>query len=101
MKRVFLLLILALSMGAHATERLCNVEVCNKLERFTLSPWSMLKDQMGEQCMPSILSEKDAVVGKVLSSGSRWYQGNSFNPTKKSVSRVKKVNKCWEIQSSH
>lgn len=68
----------------------CDVEVCNKLERFSLDPWSMLKDNLGEQCLPALLGKEDAVVGKILSSESRWYQG-SFNPTKKSVTRVKSV----------
>ncbi len=71
----------------------CDVVVCNKLERFTLSPWSAIKDKMGETCQPAILAKEDAVKGKELSANSRWYQG-SFNPTKKSVNRVKEVNAC-------
>jgi hypothetical protein len=71
----------------------CEVEVCNKLERFSLSPWKHLKDKIGESCTPGILARQDAVVGKELSSESRWYQGG-FNPTKKSVSRVKAVKVC-------
>jgi hypothetical protein len=71
----------------------CDVVVCNKLERFTLSPWSMVKDKFGESCFPALLAKEDAVVGKQLSAESRWYQG-SFNPTKKSVSRVKEVKTC-------
>lgn len=71
----------------------CDVVVCNKLERFTLNPWSKFKDRMGETCSPALLGKQDAVVGKVLTSESRWYQG-SFNPTKKSVTKVKSVGAC-------
>lgn len=71
----------------------CDVRVCNKLERLTLDPWKMAKDSFGEMCQPALLGKEDAVVGKVLSSSSRWYQG-SFNPTKKSVTRVKEVRAC-------
>ena len=73
----------------------CGVIVCNKLERFTLSPWSAIKDRIGEQCAPALLSKSDAVTGKVLDSTTRFYQGG-FNPTKKSVTRVKEVNQCSE-----
>lgn len=71
----------------------CDVMVCNKLERFTFSPWRAIKDRIGEQCIPAILTKSDAVVGKVLDSSTRFYQGG-FNLTKKSVTRVKKVNQC-------
>ncbi len=83
----------ALSAHAAPPPGYCDVTVCNKLERVTLSPWSMLKDSMGETCMPALLAKSDAVTGKVLDSSSRWYQG-SFNPTKKSVTRVKSVGAC-------
>lgn len=71
----------------------CDVVVCNKLERFSLSPWSHFKDAMGEQCMPAVLGADDAREGKVLDSSSRWYQG-TFNPTKRSTTRVKQVIRC-------
>lgn len=71
----------------------CEVIVCNKLERFTLSPWSAVKDKMGEQCFGTVLEKSEAVPGKILDSSTRWYHG-SFNPTKKSVTRVKKVLTC-------
>lgn len=71
----------------------CDVQVCNKLERVTFSPWNMVKDRMGETCMPALLAKPDAVAGKMLNSSSRWYQG-SFNPTKSSVTRVKSVGAC-------
>lgn len=88
------LLVMSTAM-AHASPPpgYCEVTVCNKLERITLSPWSMLKDSMGETCMPAILAKSDAVAGKVLNSSSRWYQG-SFNPTKTSVTRVRSVRAC-------
>ena len=71
----------------------CEVTVCNKLKRFSLSPWAHIKDSIGETCMPAVLGEADAVRGKVLSSESRWYQG-SFNPTKSSVAEVSSVGTC-------
>lgn len=71
----------------------CEVTVCNKLERLTMNPWKMLKDSAGETCRTAVLGKVDAVVGKKLSSSSRWYQG-SFNPTKSSVTRVKAVRTC-------
>lgn len=76
-------------------EPLCEVKVCNKLERFTLDVWKHIKDSMGEQCFTIVMPKSEAVVGKVLSSESRWYQG-SFNPTKKSVTKVKEVYRCEE-----
>lgn len=75
----------------------CEVTVCNKLERVTLSPWKAMKDKMGETCQPALLGQADAVAGKQLSSESRWYQG-SFNPTKSSVNRVKSVGTCTPVE---
>lgn len=71
----------------------CEVTVCNKLERFSIDPTNWIKDKMGEVCSTNLIGKEDAVVGKVLSSESRWYQG-SFNFTKKSVTRVKEVRAC-------
>jgi hypothetical protein len=71
----------------------CDVTVCNKLERFSLSPTKWIKDKMGETCTPALLAKEDAVEGKKLDSTSKWYQG-SFNPTKASVTRVKEVKTC-------
>lgn len=71
----------------------CDVTVCNKLERVTLSPTKWFKDKMGETCQPALLGKQDAVEGKKLDSQSRWYQG-SFNITKASVTRVKEVKTC-------
>jgi hypothetical protein len=75
------------------TPQTCNVQVCNKLSRWSLDPFSHIKDKMGEQCFGVVLPKNEAVVGNVLASDSRWYQG-SFNPTKKSVTKVKQVYNC-------
>ena len=72
----------------------CRVKICNKLERFTLDLWSHIKDKAGETCFEAVIPKEDAVVGKVLDQQSRWYQGSSINPTKKSVTRVKQVIAC-------
>ena len=74
-------------------EPMCEVRVCNKLERFTLSITSMVKDHIGETCFDTRMPKSEAVVDKVLDSSSKWYQG-SFNPTKKSVTRIKSVGAC-------
>lgn len=73
--------------------KMCNVQVCNKLSRWSLDPFKHIQDKMGEQCFSAVLPQSEAVVGNVLSSDSRWYQG-SFNPTKKSVTKVKQVYNC-------
>jgi hypothetical protein len=86
-----------LSTQAHAEiqpEPLCRVQVCNKLERFSLSIWKHMKDSMGETCFDAVIPKAEAQPGKVLSSESRWYQGSSFNPTKKTVTRVSQVYEC-------
>lgn len=49
---------------------------------------------MGETCFDVVIPANEAQVGNVLSSDSRWYQGSSFNPTKKSVTRVSQVYEC-------
>jgi hypothetical protein len=92
--------ILALVAAAFATTSVfaqapqtCNVQLCNKLSRWSLDPFSHIKDKMGEQCFNVVLPKNEAVVGNVLASESRWYQG-SFNPTKKSVTKVKQVYSC-------
>ena len=94
MKLIMCLLIFVGGCCAKAAEPTCNVQVCNKLERVTLSLWSMMKDSMGETCMDVVVPKSQAKVGTVLSSESRWYQGSSLNPTKKSVTRIKKVYRC-------
>ena len=73
--------------------KMCNVQVCNKLSRWSLDPFKHIQDKMGEQCFNTMLPQSEAVVGNVLASDSRWYQG-SFNPTKKSVTKVKQVFNC-------
>lgn len=93
--RKFLILFSLISSSAFAVvpDGYCEVIVCNRLERFSLNPFKHMQDSMGEVCTPSIIDKQSAVVGKVLDSNSRWYQG-SFNPTKKSVTRVKSVGAC-------
>jgi hypothetical protein len=95
MKKIFTALILAMaSTGFAAPPGYCEVKICNKLERFSLDPTNWMKDKWGEQCFDSVIPKADAVEGKVLSSESRWYQGSSINPTKKSVTRIKSVKNC-------
>lgn len=95
-----LIAMMFLSVTAHAEtvkpepEQMCSVKVCNKLERLTLNPFSALKDHLGESCFDAVLPKSQAVEGKVLSSESRWWQGSHFNPTKRSVTRVKQVYMC-------
>lgn len=90
----------ALTSFAHAEEDdfdlepMCKVEVCNKIERFSLDIWSHMKDSMGKTCMDIVIPKSQAVVGEKLSDESRWYQGSSINPTKRSVTRVSKIYKC-------
>jgi hypothetical protein len=97
MKKTILLLIATListqTFAATPPPGYCEVKVCNKLSRWSLSPWSHIKDKLGETCSTQILAKEDAVEGKVLESNTRFYQG-SFNPTKKSVTKVKEVKKC-------
>lgn len=92
---------MVVSSAASATEQddftvepMCKVRVCNKLERFSLDPFSHLKDAMGETCVDTIIPKSQAHVGQVLSQESRWWQGSSINPTKKSVTRVNQVYVC-------
>ncbi|QIO01577.1 hypothetical protein oselot_100 [Salmonella phage oselot] len=95
MKRIVLALTLvSTSVFAAPQQELCQVQVCNKLERFTLDIWSHIKDNMGEQCFDIVMPKEQAVPGAVLSSESRWWQGSSINPTKKSVTRIKQVYQC-------
>lgn len=98
MNKLLLAVLLIASVSTHAaveTEptKMCRVEVCNKLERVTLSISKWISDSMGETCFEITMPKSEAVPGTVLSSESRWYQG-SFNPTKKSVTRVKQVLEC-------
>lgn len=75
--------------------KLCRVEICNKISRFSLDPWSHIKDSMGETCYEATIPKAEAQAGKVLDSSSRWYQG-SLNPTKKSVTKIKRVISCQQ-----
>ena len=94
MKKI--LVIAALLSFSAVAEETCEVKVCNKLERFTLDLGSLLGDYLGETCFNVVLPKSQAVVGAVLSSESRWYQGSTINPTKRSVTRVKEVYSCEE-----
>lgn len=95
MKKLLLCAVMfSLSIPALAAEKTCKVTVCNKIERFSLSPWSHMKDSMGKTCFVAIIPASEAVVDHILSSDSRWYQGSSINPTKKSVTRVAEVHTC-------
>lgn len=84
----------AMAAGDFTQEPMCRVQVCNKIERFSLSIWSHVKDSMGETCMNIVVPKSEAVVDSVLSDESRWYQGSSINPTKRSVTRIKQVLEC-------
>ena len=72
-------------------EEMCEVKICNKIERFSLNPWSHLKDKFGESCFTTSIPKSQAIVGSTLSEESRWYQGSSINPTKRSVTKIKEV----------
>lgn len=69
----------------------CAATICNRQKRFSISPWSHMKDRMGEVCMPALLTKADAVQGKTLDSTSKWWKDN---PTKRSVTYVKAVHQC-------
>jgi hypothetical protein len=89
--------ILLLIVGVNAAqlpEPMCRTRVCNRIERFSLDLWSHIKDRAGETCFEIHIPKSEAVVGKVLDSDSRWYQGSHFNPTKKSVTKIKAVYEC-------
>lgn len=91
MKYLFMFLLVATAM---ADEPTCKVQICNRIERFSLNPFSHLKDKWGENCFDTSIPKTDAVENKILNTESRWYQGKTWNPTKKSVTRVKKVYSC-------
>lgn len=97
-KLILAVLLVATTQVAMASdfkqEPMCRVQACNKIERFSLSIWSHVKDSMGETCMNIIVPKSEAVVDSVLSDESRWYQGSSINPTKRSVTRIKQVLEC-------
>ena len=88
---------LVLSLNANAVT-MCEVKICNKLKRFSLSIWSHVKDSMGKTCWTMQMPKEEAVKGKTLDSDSRWYQGKSINPTKRSVTWIEKVGTCKEMK---
>lgn len=97
---IAVLLVAGMSTAVHANEfkqePLCRVQVCNKIERFSLNIWSHVKDSMGEVCMDVVIPKSQSVVGNKVQDESRWYQGSSINPTKRSVTRVAQVYECQE-----
>lgn len=78
-------------------QEVCTIRVCNKLSRISFSVVKLIKDEIGETCFDVVTTKENAVPGKVLDSQSRWWQGRSFNPTKRSVTRVTKVYGCQAI----
>lgn len=82
------------SYAGKLSEPVCEVKVCNKISRFSLDIMSHIKDKIGEKCDTVLLPKSESYVGNVLSSESRWYQGSSINPTKKSVTTVVEVLEC-------
>ena len=77
-------------------EPMCKVRVCNKIERFSLDIFSHMKDSMGETCSTVIMpkSEIGVGVGQIITEESRWWQGSTINPTKKSVTRISQIIAC-------
>lgn len=63
-KLTIALLAMAFVAASHAedddfqTEPMCKVEVCNKIERFSLSIWSHMKDSMGETCIDTVIPKR-------------------------------------------
>ena len=101
MKKTIIFALMTLSFGAVANEQgdftvepMCKVQVCNKIERISLDLFAHVRDSMGETCMDTVIPKSQAEVGNVLSDESRWWQGSSINPTKKSVTRVSQVYVC-------
>lgn len=85
------ILIISCLCSALFAEQMCYVTMCNKIERFSLNPLSHLSDNINETCFDSYMPKNQAVVGSIISSDSRWYQGN---PTKKSVTKITKIKFC-------
>lgn len=98
MKKILIVAALMVTPAIALAGEVCQVTVCNKIERFSLDIFSHIKDSMGEQCYNIVIPKEDAVVDSVLAEDSRWYQGSSINPTKKSVTRVKAVIECGEMK---
>lgn len=90
------LLMLCFNINAAPPNGYCDVLICNKLERFTLSIWELAMDKLGEECYQSIVHIDDAIQDKIIDSSTRWYQGNSINITKRSVTRIKEVLECTD-----
>lgn len=80
---IVLLTVISITVTAAPPAGYCVVTVCNKLEKSTID----------EKCFDTVVRSDEAVAGKILDSSTRWFSG-SFNPTKKSVTRVKQVLAC-------
>ena len=91
--KYILLMFMLFSLNSQA-ETMCDVRICNKISRFSIDPWSHMKDHFGKVCFNIQMPQSEAVIGKVLDSESRWYQGSSINPTKKSVTTIDSIGTC-------
>lgn len=98
MKKCLLVIACLSSFQLFASDQVCEVRVCNKIERVSLNIWSHVKDDLGKTCFNVVLPADQAKEGHILSAESRWYQG-SFNPTKESVTKVVEVLSCSETES--
>lgn len=74
-KIIAVLFVVTLSAQVQAGE-ICKVQVCNKIERFSLNPMSHIRDSIGESCADVIVPKEEAIVGRQISTESRWYQGS-------------------------
>lgn len=72
-------------------EEMCDVTLCNKVERFTLNVWKHINDEIGEVCFDALLPKSKAIKGKIVDSEWRGYSGNF---TKNSVTRITNVKEC-------
>lgn len=88
MKKILIMCTLCSALFA---EQMCSVTMCNRIERFSLNPLAHMSDKYNETCFDSYMPKNQVYVGAIISSDSRWYQGN---PTKKSVTKITKVNFC-------
>lgn len=89
MKKIIICLTILTSLGF--AESMCNVKVCNKVQRITLNPLKLVGDKINETCYDITIPKNQAKIGTVLASESRFYEGN---PTKKFVTKIKKINYC-------
>jgi len=89
------------SIGCVKPTTFCDVILENKQTRFSLDIWAHVKDRLGAVEIPATLPASKAIEGSTLdvqSNAAASFWKGSFNPTKKSVTRVKKVLKCGELK---